>query len=179
MSKLNWDLKIHTLSIFKRFSFSFPFFSILDFGSQKNAILQRFLRSTSILCVVYIFEWLHDNFEEKKMLTSLQPVGFEAFGARTGNRTAGTDDTRWMLSRSGSFRHYIRWKHMLSDVSWRNDLDLDWFSQMTCTNRSLWFGWFRVVLPAIYSLRVIALTSGWVTKLASLRKKLKCPSQPV
>ena len=89
------------------------------------------------------------HFRRKKMLTSLQPVGFEAFGARTGNRTVGTNDTRWMLSRSGSFRHYIRWKHMLSDVSWRNDLDLDWFSQMTCTNRSLWFGWFRVVLPAI------------------------------
>ena len=92
------------------------------------------------------------HFRRKKMLTSLQPVGFEAFGARTGSRTAGTHDTRWMLSWSGSFRHYIRWKHMLSDVSWRNDLDLDWFSQMTCTNRSLWFAWFRVVLPACQSL---------------------------
>ena len=93
--------------------------------------------------------------------------------------TAGTDDTRWMSSRSGSFWHCIPWKHLLSDVSWRNDLKMAWFFLITCTNHSLWIGWFRVILPAIHSLRVKALTSGWVTKLASLTKKLRFPTQPV
>ena len=41
------------------------------------------------------------------------------------------------------------------------------------------FFWFCVTLPAIHSLRAKALTSGWVTKLDSLTKKLKCSSQPV
>ena len=38
---------------------------------------------------------------------------------------------------------------------------------------------FCVTLPAIHSLRATVLTSGWVTKLDSLTKKLKCSSQPV
>ena len=93
--------------------------------------------------------------------------------------TAGTDDTRWMSSRFGSFWHCIPWKHLLSDVSWRNDLKMAWFFLITCTNHSLWIGWFRVILPAIHSLRAKVLTSGWVTKLASLIKKLSFPAQLV
>ena len=93
--------------------------------------------------------------------------------------TAGTDDTRWMSSRSGSFWHCIPWKHLLSDVSWRNDLKMAWFFLITCTNHSLWIGWLRVILPAIHSLRAKVLTSGWVTKLASLIKKLSFPAQLV
>ena len=40
------------------------------------------------------------------------------------------------------------------------------------------FFWFCVTLPAIHSLRAKVLTSGWVTKLDSLTKKLTS-SQPV
>ena len=90
-----------------------------------------------------------------------------------------TGNTRWMFSRSGSFWHHIRWRHLLSNVSWRNDLNMAWFSLITFSNHSLWIGWFRVILPAIHSLRVKALTSGWVTKLASLTKKLRLPAPPV
>ena len=90
-----------------------------------------------------------------------------------------TGNTRWMFSRSGSFWHHIRWRHLLSNVSSRNDLNMAWFSLITFSNHSLWIGWFRVILPAIHSLRAKALTSGWVTKLASLTKKLRLPAQPV
>ena len=84
-----------------------------------------------------------------------------------------------MFSRSGSYWYHIRWTHLLSDVSWRNDLNMAWFSLITFSNHSLWIGWLRVILPAIHSLRAKALTSGWVTKLASLTKKLRFPTQPV
>ena len=50
---------------------------------------------------------------------------------------------------------------------------------LVSSQSSLWIGWLCVILPAIHSQRVKALTSGWVTKLASLTKKLRFPAQPV
>ena len=75
MSKLNWDLKIHMLYIFKRFFFSFSrffsffFFCILDFKSQNNENCQRVLRSILVLCIVWMFKfaWLHDIIKEKNV----------------------------------------------------------------------------------------------------------------
>ena len=49
---------------------------------------------------------------------------------------------------------------------------------LVSSQSSLWIGWLCVILPAIHSQRVKALTSGWVTKLASLTKKttISCPA---
>ena len=76
MSMLTWDLKMHTLSILKRFSFSFLlvffffFFCIFDFKSQKNEKCQRVLRSILVLCVVWMFKfaWLHDIIRGKILI---------------------------------------------------------------------------------------------------------------
>ena len=67
---------MHTLSILKRFSFSFLlvffffFFCILDFKSQNNEKCQRVLRSILVLCVVWMFKfaWLHDIIREKILI---------------------------------------------------------------------------------------------------------------
>ena len=55
---------MHTLSILKRFSFSFLlvffvfcFFCILDFTSQNDEKCQRVLRSILVLCVVRMFKF--------------------------------------------------------------------------------------------------------------------------
>ena len=77
MSKLTWDLKMYTLSILKRFSFSFLlvffvfcFFCILDFKSQNDEKCQRVLRSILVLCVVWMFKfaWLHDIIRGKILI---------------------------------------------------------------------------------------------------------------
>ena len=76
MSMLTWDLKMHTLSILKRFSFSFLlvffffFFCIFYFKSQKNEKCQRVLRSILVLCVVWMFKfaWLHDIIRGKILI---------------------------------------------------------------------------------------------------------------
>ena len=77
MSKLTWDLKMHTLSILKRFSFSFLlvffvfcFFCILDFKSQNDEKCKRVLRSILVLCVVWMFKfaWLHDIIRGKILI---------------------------------------------------------------------------------------------------------------
>ena len=77
MSKLTWDLKMHTLSILKRFWFSFLlvffvfcFFCILDFKSQNDEKCKRVLRSILVLCVVWMFKfaWLHDIIRGKILI---------------------------------------------------------------------------------------------------------------